>query len=68
MLDPPFQLERDLRQTRRIALKFIQRDQQTLVFANNRLAPEIMVTYLEGRSRAWAARSRDRARLSRRIS
>jgi DEAD/DEAH box helicase domain-containing protein len=34
-------------ETRRIALEFIERDQQTLVFANNRLATEILVTYLK---------------------
>ncbi|HTM50139.1 MAG TPA: DEAD/DEAH box helicase [Bryobacteraceae bacterium] len=34
-------------ETRRIALEFIERGQQTLVFANNRLATEILVTYLK---------------------
>jgi DEAD/DEAH box helicase domain-containing protein len=34
-------------EARRIALEFIERDQQTLVFANNRLATEILVTYLK---------------------
>jgi DEAD/DEAH box helicase domain-containing protein len=36
-----------LHETRRIALEFINRDQQTLVFANNRLATEVLVTYLK---------------------
>ena len=36
-----------LNETRRIALEFIDRDQQTLVFANNRLATEVLVTYLK---------------------
>ncbi|MFN7919008.1 MAG: DEAD/DEAH box helicase [Bryobacteraceae bacterium] len=34
-------------ETRRIAMEFIERGQQTLVFANNRLATEILVTYLK---------------------
>jgi DEAD/DEAH box helicase domain-containing protein len=34
-------------ETRRIALEFIDRKQQTLVFANNRLATEILLTYLK---------------------
>jgi DEAD/DEAH box helicase domain-containing protein len=36
-----------LHETRRIALDCINRGQQTLVFANNRLATEILVTYLK---------------------
>lgn len=36
-----------LHETRRIALEFIDRQQQTLVFANNRLATEILITYLK---------------------
>ena len=36
-----------LHETRRIALEFIDRGQQTLVFANNRLATEILITYLK---------------------
>ncbi|HYO80407.1 MAG TPA: DEAD/DEAH box helicase [Bryobacteraceae bacterium] len=36
-----------LHETRRIALEFIDRGQQTLVFANNRLATEVLVTYLK---------------------
>jgi DEAD/DEAH box helicase domain-containing protein len=36
-----------LNETRRIALEFIRREQQTLVFANNRLATEVLVTYLK---------------------
>ena len=35
-----------LHETRRIATEFIERDQQTLVFANNRLAMEVLLTYL----------------------
>jgi ATP-dependent helicase YprA (DUF1998 family) len=35
-------------ETRRIALEFIERNRlQTLVFANNRLATEVLVTYLK---------------------
>jgi DEAD/DEAH box helicase domain-containing protein len=34
-------------ETRRMALKFIEHKLQTLVFANNRLATEILVTYLK---------------------
>ena len=36
-----------LHETRRIALEFIDRGQQTLVFANNRLATEILLSYLK---------------------
>lgn len=36
-----------LHETRRIALEFIDRGQQTLVFANNRLATEVLITYLK---------------------
>jgi DEAD/DEAH box helicase domain-containing protein len=36
-----------IKETRRLALEFIERGQQTLVFANNRLATEILVTYLK---------------------
>ena len=36
-----------INETRRIALEFIDRHQQTLVFANNRLAMEVLVTYLK---------------------
>jgi DEAD/DEAH box helicase domain-containing protein len=36
-----------LHETRRIALELIDRGQQTLVFANNRLATEVLVTYLK---------------------
>ena len=36
-----------LHETRRIALEFIRQNQQTLVFANNRLATEILTTYLK---------------------
>ena len=36
-----------LHETRRIAIEFIRQDQQTLVFANNRLATEVLTTYLK---------------------
>src|SRR5262249_30261785 len=36
-----------LHETRRIAAEMIDRGQQTLVFANNRLAAEILITYLK---------------------
>lgn len=36
-----------LHETRRIAMEFIQRKQQTLVFANNRLATEVLLSYLK---------------------
>ena len=36
-----------INETRRLALEFIQRGLQTLVFANNRLATEVLVTYLK---------------------
>ncbi|WP_228486277.1 DEAD/DEAH box helicase [Paludibaculum fermentans] len=36
-----------LNETRRIASDLIQRGQQTLVFANNRLATEVLLTYLK---------------------
>ncbi|MEK7408564.1 MAG: DEAD/DEAH box helicase, partial [Acidobacteriota bacterium] len=36
-----------LGETRRITLEFLQRSLQTLVFANNRLATEVLVTYLK---------------------
>jgi DEAD/DEAH box helicase domain-containing protein len=35
-----------LQETRRIAMEFIERRQQTLVFANNRLATELLLMYL----------------------
>ncbi len=34
-------------ETRRLAMEFIERDLQTLVFANNRLATEVLVKYLK---------------------
>ncbi len=34
-------------ETRRLALEFIERNLQTLVFANNRLATEVLITYLK---------------------
>ena len=36
-----------INESRRIALEFIERHLQTLVFANNRLATEVLVTYLK---------------------
>jgi DEAD/DEAH box helicase domain-containing protein len=36
-----------IHETRRIAMQFIERNLQTLVFANNRLATEVLVTYLK---------------------
>jgi DEAD/DEAH box helicase domain-containing protein len=36
-----------LHESRRIALEFIDRGQQTLVFTNNRLATEVLLTYLK---------------------
>ena len=36
-----------LHETRRIATELIRQDQQTLVFANNRLATEVLTTYLK---------------------
>jgi DEAD/DEAH box helicase domain-containing protein len=36
-----------INETRRIALEFVERNLQTLVFANNRLATEVLVTYLK---------------------
>jgi DEAD/DEAH box helicase domain-containing protein len=36
-----------IHETRRIAMEFIERHLQTLVFANNRLATELLVTYLK---------------------
>ncbi|MDR3698520.1 MAG: DEAD/DEAH box helicase [Candidatus Sulfopaludibacter sp.] len=36
-----------INETLRVALEFIERNLQTLVFANNRLATEVLVTYLK---------------------
>jgi DEAD/DEAH box helicase domain-containing protein len=36
-----------LHETRRVALEFIRQQQQTLVFTNNRLATEVLTTYLK---------------------
>jgi DEAD/DEAH box helicase domain-containing protein len=36
-----------IHETRRMAMKFIEHNFQTLVFANNRLATEVLVTYLK---------------------
>ena len=56
-----------LQETRRIAIEFIERHQQTLVFANSRLATEILVKYLARCHRARAAAGRCGARLSGRL-
>lgn len=40
-----------LQETRRIATELIDRSQQTLVFANNRLATELLLTYLKDNNR-----------------
>jgi DEAD/DEAH box helicase domain-containing protein len=37
----------NIKESRRVALEFIERNLQTLVFANNRLATEVLVTYLK---------------------
>ncbi|MBM3744557.1 MAG: DEAD/DEAH box helicase [Acidobacteria bacterium] len=39
-----------LQESKRLALEFLERGQQTLVFANSRLATEVLVTYLKD---AW---------------
>jgi DEAD/DEAH box helicase domain-containing protein len=36
-----------IQETRRVALEFIERDLETLVFANSRLATEVLITYLK---------------------
>ncbi len=36
-----------MHETRRIAVELVQHGQQTLVFANNRLATEVLITYLK---------------------
>ena len=36
-----------IQETRRVAMEFIERELQTLVFANSRLATEVLVTYLK---------------------
>ena len=36
-----------LHEARRIAIEFVERGQQTLIFANNRLATEVLTTYLK---------------------
>lgn len=43
-----------LHETRRIAVESIERDAQTLVFANNRLATEILIKYLKEASERGA--------------
>ena len=54
-------------ETRRMALEFIEHNLQTLVFANNRLATEVLVTYLKDACDKRAHPLGDRARLSRRL-
>jgi DEAD/DEAH box helicase domain-containing protein len=39
-----------LQEARRVAVEFLEQGQQTLVFANNRLATEVLVTYLKDAS------------------
>ena len=51
-----------------MALEFIERNLQTLVFANNRLATEVLVTYLKDACDRGPRAQRNRARLSRRLS
>ncbi|MGD0500078.1 MAG: DEAD/DEAH box helicase [Bryobacteraceae bacterium] len=41
-----------IHETRRVAMEFIARNLQTLVFANSRLATEVLVTYLKDACRA----------------
>jgi DEAD/DEAH box helicase domain-containing protein len=36
-----------INEARRVAMEFLERDLQTLVFANNRLATEVLITYLK---------------------
>ncbi len=36
-----------LHEARRLAIEFVERGQQTLIFANNRLATEVLTTYLK---------------------
>ena len=36
-----------INESRRLALELLDRNQQTLVFANNRLATELLLTYLK---------------------
>ena len=46
-----------LNETRRIARELLDRGQQTLIFANSRLATEILLTYLTSTARSGPARS-----------
>ena len=57
-----------INEARRLAIELIARGQQTLVFANNRLATEILITYLQRRLHARPAAGRQHSRLSRRLS
>ena len=57
-----------INETRRIALELLDCNQQTLVFANNRLATEILVTYLKDACDKGRAADRIRARLPGRLS
>jgi DEAD/DEAH box helicase domain-containing protein len=45
-----------IKETLRVALEFIERNLQTLVFANNRLATEVLVTYLKDACRGPSGR------------
>ena len=56
-----------INESRRMAMEFIERDQQTLVFANNRLATEVLITYLKDACDRGPLPTK-RAWLSRRIS
>ena len=54
-----------LNETRRIARELLDRGQQTLVFANSRLATEVLLTYLKDDRRGGRGKH---SRLSRRLS
>jgi len=45
-----------IHESRRMALQFLERDLQTLVFANNRLATEVLITYLKDACERGGAR------------
>lgn len=48
VVNPQLGIRRNyLHETRRIAIEVIRQDQQTLIFANNRLATELLTTYLK---------------------
>jgi len=48
-----------LQEAKRMALEFLERGQQTLVFANSRLATEVLVTYLKD---AWSRHPAEQVR------